>query len=162
MNQGYARPAVWSDIAPIAATMRPNDISEVQAASGSTPEGALTEGLLTTLFGGKALTICLPDGTPVGMMGVTHSGQADVGVIWMLASEGLATIQRQFIRESRKYIDEITRGYRVVFNYSDARNELHHRWLQWTGFTIINRHEEWGRERRPFLEFCKITETSYV
>lgn len=142
--------------------MREADKAEILAASGSTPEEALYQGLLSSAFGGRVLTICLPDGTPVGMMGVTPSGIADVGFIWMLASEGLSTIQRQFIRESRKYIDEITKGYRVVYNYTDARNTLHHRWLQWTGFNFIQRHEQWGHAGRPFLEVCKITETSYV
>lgn len=162
MNKGYTRPSRWEDVAIIARNMRPEDVAEIQAASGSNPDQALFEGLLTSAFGGRTVTVCLPYGEPVAMMGVTPSGQADVGVVWLLASTNVHKIKTQFIRESRKQLAEITKGYRVVYNFTDARNTLHHRWLQWTGFTFIQRHEKWGCEKRPFLEVCKITETSYV
>jgi len=162
MNKGYTRPAVWGDVSYIAQNMREADKAEILAASGSTPEQALTKGLLATAFGGRTTTVCLPDDTPVAMLGVLPAGQPDVGLVWMLASNDLKNIQTQFLRESRRQLAEITDGYRVVYNYTDARNTLHHRWLKWTGFKFIQRHEQWGLDGQPFFEVCKITETRYV
>ena len=162
MRKGYVRMAVWGDINPVASNMRSADRAEVFAASGSTPEKALREGLLATVFGARTMAICLDDGTPVSLFGVAPSGQPDVGVVWLLATDDLKQIQTQFIRECPRYIAEISRGYRVVYNLTDARNTLHHRWLRWCGFTILKRHETFGPEGRPFLELCKITENIYV
>ena len=162
MSKGYLRKSVWSDVKPIAEDMRPADVAEIKAASGSTPEKALYEGLLLSAFGAQTLTLCRSDGLPLSMFGFAPSGQADLGIAWLLASNGLKDVQTQFIRESPKYISEFSQGYRAIYNFTDARNTLHHRWLQWCGFTIIKRHESFGHEGRPFLEFCKITENRYV
>jgi hypothetical protein len=160
--KGFVRKSVWADVATVAASMRDADVAEIKASTGSTPEEALYRGLLHTAFGGRTMTICLPDGTPTAMFGVAPSGQADVGYIWLLATNDLKKVQTQFIRECRRYIVEISQGYRVVFNFTDARNTLHHRWLKWTGFTFIKRHENYGVGGKPFLEFCQITEAAYV
>lgn len=161
--KGFVRKSVWADVSIVAASMRDADVAELKASTNTTPEEALYRGLLHNVFGGgKTLTICLPDGTPTAMFGVAPSGQADVGYIWLLATNDLKKVQTQFIRECRGYIAEISQGYRVVCNYTDARNTLHHRWLQWTGFTFIKRHENFGVGKVPFLEFCQITEAAYV
>ena len=162
MTKGYIREAVWGDVSPIAAHMRPADVAEVFASTGAKPEGALYSGLLTSAFGGKVRTICLSDSTPVSMLGVLPTGEPGVGAVWLLATDRLLEIQTLFLRRSRETLAELTQGYRVVYNYTDARNTVHHRWLQWMGFTIIQRHEEWGHARLPFLEFCKITEEHHV
>ena len=160
--KGFVRKSVWADVSIVAASMRDADVAEIRASTNTPPEEALYRGLLHNAFGGRTLTICLPDGTPTAMMGVAPSGKAGVGYIWLLATNDLKKVQTQFIRECRQGIAELTQGYRLVYNYTDARNTLHHRWLRWTGFTFIKRHENYGVEQRPFLEFCQITEAAYV
>lgn len=161
MTKGYVRRAEFSDVKPIADDMRPADVAEVYASAKETPEGALNRGLLAAALGGRANTICLPDGTPVGMFGVSKV-RPGAGLVWMLASNGIHEIQRQFLRESRDHIAELGKGYRVLFNFTDARNTVHHRWIKWAGFTIIKRYEMWGDTKSPFLEFCRITEPANV
>lgn len=154
--KGYVRTANHADVPIIANDMREADVAEVRAYSGSNPEEALRNGLQYT--GGVTKTICLPNGVPVGMYGVVPTDQPRVGVVWMLASNGIAGMQRRFLRESRARIAEITTGYDLVFNFTDARNSVHHRWIKWAGFSIIKKHQSFGAEQRPFLEFARIVE----
>ena len=46
----------------------------------------------------------------------------------------------------------------MIWNYVDARNVVHIKWLKWLGFTIINKHNQFGIGRIPFYEFVKIRE----
>jgi hypothetical protein len=160
-NKGYVRTANSADIPIVAQDMRDADVAEVQAYSGHTPEQALENGL--TYPGGTTRSLCLPTGVPVGMFGVVPTDQPKVGVIWMLASKGITQIQRYFLRESRGEINGLIRGYDLVFNFTDARNTTHHRWIKWAGFTILKKHQNFGKEQLPFLEFaCIVEKQEYV
>lgn len=158
MMKGFVRDTVETDVKFIASEMREADVAEIKAFSGKSPEEALRTGLATRAFGGQVKTICLGNGYPVGMYGIVPTDVPGVGVVWMLASERITPLHRQFLRESRQGIDELCKGYRLVFNFTDARNHVHHRWIKWSGFTIIRKHEAFGVEQRPFLEFVRIVE----
>lgn len=157
MTHGYTRPARQEDIPVLAATLREADVSEIKASSGLTPGEALYRGMEK----GPAYVACLPNGTPVCIYGIVPMS-TQVGGIWMVASKQFHLVHRQFLRECKGVLEEITRDYRMVFNFTDARNHVHHRWIKWMGFTIIKRHESYGHEGRPFLEFVKITENNHV
>ena len=159
MTQGYVRTARWEDVPIIADDMRYADVAEVKAYTGRDPRSSLYAALKYPQATNKA--ICLPNGLPVGMFGVCPVAPS-VGCVWMLAANGIKHIQWQFLRESRGQIEDLCRGYRLVFNYTDARNHVHHRWIKWAGFTIIKEHPEWGHEKRPFYEFIRITEQPNV
>jgi len=153
-KKGFVRPATSADVPLIAEDMRPADMAEVKAFSGVGPKRAL----FSSLRNCQAEVACLPNGVPVAMYGTVSSGVPNFGVIWMLAANQFHKLQVQFIRECCEHLDRISHPYRAVFNYTDARNTVHHRWLKWCGFTFINRHEQFGCEGRPFYEFVKITE----
>lgn len=158
MTQGYVRSSRWEDIPALADNMREADMAEVMAAAGLGPTEALFQGMMA----GDTSVICLPDDTPVGVFGVHPSPVKGLGIIWMLATNDFKLLHRQFLRECRKGLIDYCRPYRAVFNYTDARNSVHHRWIDWAGFTFIKRHEEFGFEKRPFLEFVRITEVPDV
>lgn len=155
-QKGYVRPANFSDVPIIAHDMRQADVAEVKASSGYQPEEALKTGL--TYPGGVTKTICLPNGVPAGMYGVVPSSVPRVGVVWMLAANNIEKVHRQFLRESRDKIEDLCQEYDLVFNFTDARNSVHHRWIKWAGFTIISKHESFGSGNLPFLEFVRIVE----
>lgn len=159
-NRGYVRPANHADVSIISEEMRESDVAEIKASSGSTPEEALRTGLSHS--GGRTNTICLSNGMPVGMYGVVPTGIPRVGLVWMLASIRINTVSRQFLRESRGAVQELLEGYDLAFNFTDARNKVHHRWIKWAGFTIFKEHQNFGVERRPFLEFAIIVEKHNV
>ncbi|WMM94909.1 hypothetical protein CRP804_gp31 [Roseobacter phage CRP-804] len=153
--QGYTRRTVKEDIPYLAVNLRKEDKAEIQASSGLDPEVALGMGLLVSK---RCNTICLSDGTPAAIYGVNDTGVTGLGSIWLLATPDLLKVQRQFLRECREGISEISQGYSCVFNYTDARNAVHHKWLKWCGFTFIKEHKNFGKQQETFYEFVKITE----
>lgn len=158
MSKGYVRAATLADIKPLADDLRSADIAELKAASGCTPEQAIRIGIEA----GDTYVACLPDGTPVMVFGVTECIPKELGAVWAVATNRFKEVRTQFLRESRGCVEELCKPYRVTFNYTDARNTLHHRWIKWCGFTFIKRHEHFGHEKRPFLEFVRISEVHDV
>ncbi len=156
MTQGYTRAARWEDVPALAADMRDADVAEVQAYAAVDPATAIGIGLRA----GVTNVICLPDDTPVAVYGVTPApaGYAPAGCVWMLATNEFRRLHRPFLRQCRDGLREIGAGHPALFNFTDARNEVHHRWLKWLGFSFIKRHEAFGAEQRPFLEFVRIME----
>ena len=150
---GYVRNSRKEDLDHLAENLRDADVQELHAQNGLTPKVALG---LSLLLARKCKTICDPEGVPIGVFGVSDTNIVGLGSIWMMATPDLLKHQRQFLRECREGILEVSRGYSCVFNYTDARNTVHHRWLKWCGFTFIKEHENYGKNGEPFYEFVKI------
>lgn len=152
---GYTRETAKEDIPYLAVNLRNEDRAEILASSGLSPEVALEMGRVISR---RCRTICMSDGTPAGIYGVSDTKIKGLGSIWLLATPDLLKVQRQFLRECREGISEISQGYSCVFNYTDARNAVHHKWLKWCGFTFIKEHKNFGKQNETFYEFVKITE----
>lgn len=152
VTQGYSRLTLKDDLEYLATNMRDADKAELQATIGWQPLPALQFALNNSEICKTALTA---EGEPVMIYGVTPSDTPGLGVIWMLGTDGIQKVQTTFLRECRKEIMSISSGYSAVFNYTDARNTLHHRWLKWCGFTFLNK-QNYGVEGRPFYQFVKI------
>ena len=93
--------------------------------------------------------------TPAGIFGVAPI-EPGVGAIWLLGTDALVRGKWRFLRQSKKWMNHVSDGYDLLFNYVDERNYLHIRWIAWLGFSFIYRHEKYGVEQRPFLEFVRI------
>lgn len=92
------------------------------------------------------------------MWGVVDQGEG-VGRIWLLATDELVNDKQnalQFLRQAKPRLAEMLQRYEVLFNYADARNTVHVKWLRWMGFTFIAKHPNYGDEGRLFLEFVKV------
>jgi len=135
--------------------MRDEDIAEIKAQSGATPQ----ESLLHSFFrGDPCMTMIGRDGRPMGMWGVVPQ-RLDTGCIWMLCTDDLAQDRlnaMRFLREARVHLDRIQNRYKVLCNFADARNVVHIKWLRWMGFIFIAAHPNHGTEGRLFLEFVRI------
>ncbi len=138
----------------IAACLRRADRQELQALSDRSPAEILREGGVYSL---PSCTIVGNSGLGAGMFGVIDEGHG-VGRIWMLGTDELVSkpLRSQFIRECRTYLTGMEHMYKLLHNKIDERNTLHIRWLQWLGFTFIQRIPEHGIQRLPFLEFTKL------
>lgn len=151
MTDYNVRPATVEDCQHLAPRLRREDIEEVRAASGLEPLVALTLGLRL----GECLVMeC--KGERFGLFGVCPTQTPGVGLVWMLATDSIHTHRTRFIRECRKWVKHLHTNYPVLWNYVDARNELHIRWLHWLGFEFIKLHPEHGVEKRPFIEFVHV------
>lgn len=80
------------------------------------------------------------------------------GSVWLLGSDDLTQppLRKQFLAEGRVWLNQLHAFRPLLFNFVDARNTVHIRWLRWMGFTFLRLHPEYGVERRPFWEFARL------
>jgi hypothetical protein len=128
------REAVETDCHDLAPRLRAEDVAEVWASSRSSPLSALLSGLTA----GKCWTILGYEGEIVGMFGVAPIEGGPAGSPWMLCSEGLVGIQRDFIRQCPAWIDRMHEDYPVLWNAADTRNVVHLKWLRRCGFDFTS------------------------
>jgi hypothetical protein len=154
MRKGFVRLSEHSDCRIVAENMRQADIAEIKANSNGTPLNALNNGFTCSL---PCFTIIKQPDIPVGMFGTVPMSPAAprTGMIWMLGTDELWDIRFVFLRESKYWLNQMSKGYDFVYNVIDKRNELHLKWLEWLGFKFIREIPEYGVEGRPFLEFVR-------
>lgn len=147
----HVRPARLTDANHLGLRLRSADLQEIQAVSGENPVFALSRSI-------KASAICYAIATPddpcIALFGViadvTPIGSAS---IWLLASPQLEIHAVAFLRKSHSWLEAFTNQYPILWNYVDARNVKHIRWLQWCGFNLAVHAEIYGVEQRPFYLF---------
>jgi hypothetical protein len=150
----HVRLATEADARALADDLRPEDAAEVRAMTGQDPLNSLLHGVRHS---DVPLAIEDDDGATIGLFGVVTVQQSPrVGTVWLLASPRLLKHSRRLARESRRWVESLQVQYDVLFNLVDERNTVHVRWIQWCGFTVVNRHPTLGAEQRPFLEFVRI------
>lgn len=149
-----ARRSILPDIAPIAASMRPEDRAEVLAASGDSPINALRYGYL---YCDECFTVVTQEGRePLAMFGY-RVVEKDVGaVVWLLASTRLLDYRWSFLRQSRQWMDYFQTKAPLLYNAVDQRNTVHIRWLDWLGFKFIRVLPSFGKQQLPFIEFARL------
>lgn len=137
-----------SDVLLIAPRMRNADREECMASIGLDPLGALG----ASYFLSNSCYTATLDDIPELLFGVC--GDGDYGTVWLLGTETVfLEAPKEFCRKSIEWLDKIKSPYKKIGNLVDARNTVHIRWLKWMGFNFIGRCEEFGVEKRPFLEF---------
>ena len=150
----YARPSEPLDAYVLAPELRQADKDEVAAHGGTSGLFALKRGYSRSKI---AKTICVErTDEVVAMYGVVCIDPVlPSGGAWLLGSDQLTRHGMTFARHCVRYIETLQDQFPVLFNYVDARNTLHIRWLKWSGFNFIQRHEQFGYEQRPFYEFVR-------
>lgn len=142
------RASHMGDVAMLKDHLREADQMELRA-GGSTPYTALMNGL--KLSSPHAYTVQV-NGFPVAMFGVVPVANSNFGVIWFLGTDKLLEIKWQFLRQSKYYLDMLSRDYQLLFNDVHHDNKLHIRWLKWLGFSFMH----YNPKKSPFIEFAKI------
>ena len=148
------RGATLEDCYNLAPKLRKQDIEEIKANANIKPKDALIQGFQLSevpvaIFDDKEEIVC--------MLGCCPTNIRSAAIVWLLASDGLAkNIPFRFLKHSRGVTDIFQKRYPVLYNFVDARNTLHLKWLKWLGFTIINKHYDYGYEKRLFYEFVRI------
>ena len=148
------RKSVLSDVITVAANMRQEDKEEIFAYSGTLPK----EQMFYCFFSSKpCMTMIGRKGNIMGMYGVVPFSPK-VGRIWMLGHKSMTSDYkdvRAFLRNSPIELQKFHCNYPQLYNYVDARNETHIKWIKWMGFSIIKKHATFGVEGRTFYEFVK-------
>ena len=141
----HVRESVKADQAYLASRRREADQVELDA-HNVTAELALGMGFM---FSQPCLTI-EHEGKPIGMFGVTPvDGVDEVGQVWLLGSDEINNIRVQFLKESKRWLEEISKDYEMLCNVVHEGNTLHHRWLKFLGFRFLSAN------RHPFFEFAR-------
>jgi hypothetical protein len=77
---------------------------------------------------------------PVAMFGVVPLVGMGIppgwGTVWLLASYGLYTVRKEFMRQCVPWIDHLQRYYPNVVNYVHVANKPAIAWCQYVGFSI--------------------------
>ena len=145
-THGVVLPAEYADIVKMYHRLRPEDEVELRAHGEPNNFLALYKAIRRSQ---KSYTVWVGD-MPAAIFGVGRAPQdASVGVVWLLGTPEIETIKIQFLRESRKWLEEMSQGYDLLTNVVHEDNELHIRWLKWLGMSFI-------RHQPPFVEFVKI------
>ncbi len=101
-------------------------------------------------------------GKPAGILGAATYRDGK-WALWMLGTDEITQLSRQFLRYSkpmiRRLFDET--GAQQFFNYTYAKNKLHHRWLEWCGADLGTIPQHIGPHNKAFLPFT-IQKEAYV
>lgn len=146
------RNSVAEDADFLAPRLREADREEIIASGSPIHLEALKAGLG---WGKLSLTGVDELGYPVTMFGSsTHPVDPCVGVVWAMATDEIKHHAKSFLGPSREWVETLNRRHPVLMNYTDCRNEEHHRWLKWCGFIFINKVT--GPTGLPFFEFVRL------
>ena len=128
----------------IAPYLRQEDIDEMKALTGMNPEIGVAYSIAFSQRGGAAIYA----GKIAAIFGLSDN------LIWLVGTDEITKHFITFFRATREYFPKLIKGYEYVYNYVDARNKLHLRWLEWLGFTI-EEAQLLGVENRPFHKVWK-------
>lgn len=113
--------------------MREADAKEVWLSSQKTPHDAIHESLAMSLY---AWSIMLGD-KPIGMFGMgATSVVGDVGVPWLLGTNDMLTIRRQFVRESKAHVEFMLKVFPRLKNFVHVDNAASITWLKYLDFEL--------------------------
>jgi len=144
---GKIRYAVLSDCEAIGKNMRAEDALEMWSYDRSRPTQACIKS-----FSKSMVTMTIEhDGIPVVMFGLMPKDMS-TGTLWMFTTDGIKDIGRLFVRNSKRWIEEMLNIYPTLEGFVDLRNEESIKWLT---FLKVNWGEtvSIGIDKMPFRKF---------
>ena len=135
----------------LAPYLRLSDRIEIACTSGQSPREALLESV--RLSDSDMCWAALDQGLPVAMFGANGLDEEEIGGIWLLASYGIYRNKRDFMRKSKEYLAKMHERYKWLTNFIDEENLITRRWLEALGFKPVQRVENFGVGRRPFIQY---------
>jgi len=136
----------------IGENLRPPDLDEVRASGGGHPVEVLKQSWAASA---RAWLILDRTGLPVAAFGVAPALAPDVGVVWMLGTDGVEMEWVAVARQTKAHLEQMHEDFGVLWNFIDARNELSLQWLLRSGFHLIDADAAHGPEKRLFFEFAR-------
>lgn len=152
---GDIRIATLEDCIKIGNNLRKQDALEMYNYDRSTPENAVINSFYKSTI---AMTV-LHDGVPIAMFGIMVL--QDIPTLWMLTTDELKRIGRNFVKNTSDWITKMLEIYPVLIGYVDLRNQESITWLtfvkaEWVGDIYIM-----GIDKRPFKKF-RFSKESYA
>ena len=139
------RLACETDVEDLEGRLRAADMVELEA-HGTRGRYALTAGLVAS----NPCFAIEHEGRCIGLFGATRNpDDEDIGYVWLLGDDEIGDISTQFLRESKRWLKEVSKPYKLVCNVVHEDNSLHIKWLKFLGFKFL-------RREAPFIEFARI------
>lgn len=131
----YIVPATVEHAIAMAPHLRQIDADEMWSQGAWRP----LEGLIFSVQNSEAFTAIDPaDGQPILIFGVGPISLLDNSrSVWLLGTDRIGKIKKQFLVESANYLNLIAAGS-TVYNHVLTNNDLSLRWLKWLGFSIMD------------------------
>lgn len=98
----------------IAAHLRLADRNEIAASSGLPPLDCIREGLRLS---SHAWIVQDRTGAPICIFSAAPSAQKDVGIVWLLGTDGIAGEAFAVARATLPYLDALHATYPYLFNF---------------------------------------------
>ncbi len=134
----------------LAPHLRVTDKIEIWASSGFAPLEALLDSIEMS---DEDMRWCATlNGLPVAMFGANKL-QDNVGGIWLLASPGIYTNKLDFMRHCKSHLAIMHERYEFLTNFIDERNLPTMCWLPRLGFLPVQKVEEFGYGKLPFIQY---------
>lgn len=147
----YYRTAKPEDCEALADRLREQDKQELWDAGHLKPLEALTESFEVS---SDCFAIIDDKEEIVGLFGVADHG--DIGVPWLLGSEGLKRTARPFLKQGKMIVQNWSQRFPTLVNYVAQENTVAIVWLSWLGFQFTQLIPDYGVEKKPFYEFVRI------
>ena len=145
----FHRPATYKDGLVVLNHLRPEDKEEMKGTGLP---------LLHVPFGvflsEHATYFHDTDGSPAGLAGVVRLSPTE-GQIWMLCTPLITTKPHTFVRGAKKWLKEVEKDYKLLWNIADVRNSVHHKLLKHLGFKAL-RTVPVGPDALPYFEIVKL------
>ena len=136
-------PVTDEHIAAMLPNIRQADRDEFAAAAGMLPAEVIARAMKSASVNGQVVTI----------FGISPASIiTGRGVPWLISTELMAQQPVTFLRHCRPVLRDMSRGYRFLENYVDARNHAAKAWLHWLGFRL-EEPAPYGLMGLPFHRF---------
>lgn len=146
------RTAQKNDAILLAPRLRRADLQEIAAVSGEKP----SDGLMRSIEWSEICYAVMDENDLIlALFGVIPDEEkSDSGFVWLLGSDELTgQYSKRFIKYSHEWLAQLHKQYLSLWCYIDARNKIHIRWLQWCGFELVCRIDNYGFEKRLFYKY---------
>lgn len=149
-------PATRVTATQLAPRLRHSDVLEIWRASGMKPLDALLDSVQVS--DADMCWAATLRRHPIAMFGanplVDDDGDGEsIGGIWLLASPAIYTNKRNFMHHCRSHLAIMHERYRYLTNFVDADNLITQQWLPRLGFTPVQRVEDFGEAKTPFIHY---------
>ena len=144
-DTSHVRQSVLSDAIELSKIISQADLDEIEISTDQSPLECLIEPF-TQPDRYQTYSLIGNEGEVVGMFGINVDG-----VVWMISSDLLySKYLRQFLQQTRHWINVVQGSHNVIYNYVDPRNRRSLMWLQYVGFEISPQTQPHGPWGHPF------------
>lgn len=143
---GDIRIAELSDCEIIGSNLREQDALEMYNYDRSSPIQAVINSFNRSMI---AMSV-EHNNQVVAMFGIMIIDE--VPVLWMLTTSGLKNIGRNFVRNTKSWINKMLEIYPELIGYCDLRNQESIKWLSYSG-ALWRETVNMGIDKMPFKKF---------